>query len=496
MIKHLFVSLAIVWGLTAVSVSNWRVTAMAAEVRPNIVTIVVDDLDIAAVAEMPSVKSLLTETGTTFTQFFAPTPLCCPSRVSMLRGQYAHNHGVLRNTGEDAGFPEFLASGYESETLATLLQADGYSTALIGKYLNGYVPADDPRIPVTQTYIPPGWDTWISGVTHAAYDSFDYTLNVNGSLVDFGDAEDDYLTDVLTTYAVDFLDRAATRDQPYFLFLTPYSPHSPAVPAPRHQGMFHGATAPRTPSFNEADIADKPAWVQAGGSLSERKQQRIDESYQRRLESLQAVDEMVQAVMVTLAEHDQLESTYILFLSDNGFFLGEHRQPRGKGAPYDAAAHIPLIIRGPSISAGTQIDGIALTNDLLPTLADLAGVATPSFVDGRSLVPLWTGHASPWRQTAIIEGFGLEFESAEREAEQTPAFQALRTANMLYVEYETGERELYDLQNDPFELHNLINEVPADDLRRYAEHLAALAGCAAAECRTLEDEPMAPVPSG
>lgn len=496
MIVRWITSLLVLWGLVATSSGAWRALAADAQARPNVITIVVDDLDISGVAEMPAVTELLTAPGTTFTQFFAPTPLCCPSRVSMLRGQYAHNHGVLRNTGDDAGFSALLASGGESDTLATRLQAAGYNTALIGKYLNGYVPANDPNVPVPQTYVPPGWDTWVSGVTHSAYNSFDYTLNVNGALLDRGHNEDDYITDVLATYALDFLDQAASTDQPFFLFLTPYAPHAPAIPAPRHAGMFRGATAPRTPAFNEEDVSDKPAWIQTANLLSERKQQRVDETYQERLESLQAVDEMVRAVIANLDAHGLLASTYILFMSDNGFFLGEHRQPSGKDAPYDAATHIPLIIRGPGVAAGTRADDIVLTTDLLPTITDLAGVAAPAFVDGRSWVPLWAEANPPWRENALLEGFGREFESVEAAGKEAPAFRALRSADVLYTEYETGERELYDLRNDPYELRNVVNEVPADIVRQYAEHLAALANCAAVACRTLEDEPLPPIAAG
>jgi N-acetylglucosamine-6-sulfatase len=479
-------------GLMQTTANMARVPAVAAQAPPNFVTIIVDDLDAASVAKMPAVNELLTAEGATFTHFFAPTPLCCPSRVSMLRGQYAHNHGVLRNTGEDAGFAAFLASGEESETLATVLQDGGYKTGLIGKYLNGYVSVDDPRIPVPQTYVPPGWDTWISGVDHAAYTNFDYTLNVNGSLVGHGHEEGDYLTDVLSDYAVDFIDNAVGDGQAFFLYLNPYSPHQPTVPAPRHEGMFRGAMAPRTPAFDEADVEDKPEWIRTAARLNERKLTRIDEGYQVRLEALQAVDEMVRALVNKLVEDNLLDSTYILFLSDNGYFLGEYRQPNGKDAPYDAATRIPLIIRGPGVAANSEIDQIAMNIDLLPTLAQLANVSAPSFVDGRSLVPLWSETKPAWRQIALFEGFGREFETVERAEKEAPAFNALRTADTLYAEYETGEREYYDLVADPFHLTNIADEVPEETLSLYSERLAALAACERDECRSLEDAPVVP----
>jgi N-acetylglucosamine-6-sulfatase len=490
MIVRLLAALIFLGSVLDPVLSAWEFPTAAASSPPNIVTILVDDLDAASVAEMPAVNELLVPAGMSFTQFFSPTPLCCPARVSLLRGQYAHNHTVLRNTGESAGFAQFLASGGESDTVATQLQAAGYTTALIGKYLNGYVGADNPKVPVPQTYVPPGWDTWVSGINHAAYSSFDYTLNVNGDLIEHGHDDADYITDVLAGYAIDFLDDAASKDEPFFLYLAPYAPHSPANPAPRHAGMFTGAQAPRSPAFNEEDVSDKPAWIQAGGAISVRKQQKLDENYQHRLESLQAVDEMVREVVDTLDAHGRLESTYILFLSDNGFFLGEHRQPSGKDAPYDSATRVPLIIRGPGIAPGTQTDGLALITDLFPTFADLAGIEPPAFVDGRSLAPLWQEADPQWRQNVLFEGFGREFESEEKAGKEAPAFKAFRTADLLYTEYETGEREVYDLRTDPFELDNIIDTVSADDSRVYADHLAALAGCAADTCRALEDTPV------
>lgn len=220
--------------------------------RPNFVVFVIDDLDSASVAYMNAVNRDIVGEGMTFTHFFATTPLCCPSRASILRGQYAHNHGVLRNTGTDAGFRTFRDAGHEAATMATLLDAAGYETGLVGKYLNGYAPNDQPD------YIPPGWDYWVSGVSHAAYSNYRYELNANGAVQRYERADEDYLTDVLAEHATTFLDRAIAVEQPFFLYVAPYAPHSPSTPARRHRGMFSGVRAPRTPAFNERNIRDKP----------------------------------------------------------------------------------------------------------------------------------------------------------------------------------------------------------------------------------------------
>ena len=481
---RMLVILALLFGLGTIAASPPTLSQGSAATQPNFVVIVVDDLDLAAVARMPAVNRRLVATGATFNRFFATTPLCCPSRASILRGQYAHNHGVLRNTGDDAGFAAFKATGNEDYTIATALQGAGYETALIGKYLNGYAfPRND------NTYIPPGWDFWVAGVDHDAYNNFNYALNVNGEIVNHGSEERDYLTDVLAAHALDFLDTAAGLDRSFFLYLAPYAPHSPSTPAPRHDGIFAGETAPRGPAFNERNIQDKPDWVKTS-RLSEERISRIDSAYRDRLESLMAVDEMVDVVVQRLAEHHVLSSTYILFLSDNGYFLGEHRQPHGKDAPYDAASRVPLIVRGPGIMKGATIEEIALNIDLFPTIADLAGVPAPSFVDGRSVVPLLTGTDLGWRQVALIEGFGKETESNEGGEASTPAFAALRSRDVLYTEYETGERELYDLRNDPHQLSNVAQDAPSTLLREYSRRLKAISSCSGSECARWEDEPL------
>jgi arylsulfatase A-like enzyme len=455
----------------------------AAPARPNFVVIIADDLDVSSVPYMSAVEKSLVSQGESFTRYFATTPLCCPSRASMLRGQYAHNHGVLRNTGENAGFAAFHDAGLEQSTLATELHSAGYQTALIGKYLNGYSLKGD-----QQLYIPPGWDFWAAAISHAAYGEFNYELNVNGRLVPHGHRDRDYLTDVLGSYALDFLDQAGSAGAPFFLYLTPFAPHSPATPAPRHRGMFGSVQAPRPPSFNERDVSDKPDWIRGNLSLSDEKIHRIDADYRRRLQSLQAVDEMVDAMMSNLERRGLLDSTYILFMSDNGYFLGEHRQPHGKDAPYDAATRIPLVVRGPGVLANSHSDQIVLNIDLMPTLLDLADVPAPSYVDGRSMAPLFSGPQRDWRTTTLLEGFGNETESNEGDETSAPAFHALRSADVLYIEDDGGERELYDLRDDPFELTNKAKAVGKDALRPLSRHLQALATCAGATCRELENQ--------
>ncbi|MCC2626829.1 MAG: sulfatase-like hydrolase/transferase [Thermomicrobiales bacterium] len=490
MIKRVSAVLALLFGLSMVATVAPPESPAAARTSPNFVVIVVDDLDSGSVSYMPAVNRLLAERGATFSRFFATTPLCCPSRASILRGQYAHNHRVLRNTGDEAGFTAFRESGHESDTIATELDAAGYETALIGKYLNGYA---SPR--QESTYVPPGWDFWVAGVDHDAYNNFNYHLNVNGKIVRHGKNARDYMTDVLAAHALDFLDQSAGSNQPFFLYLAPYAPHSPATPAPRHRGMFAGESAPRSPAFNERNVEDKPDWVQSS-RLSEERIGRIDSGYRHRLESLMAVDEMIDVVVRRLDQRGALASTYIFFLSDNGYFLGEHRQPHGKDAPYDAATRVPLIARGPDIAEGSLVDKIALNIDLFPTIAELAGIAAPPFVDGRSLAPLFSGVDRGWRDVALIEGFGKETESNEGAESPTPPFRALRSEDTLFAEYETGEQELYELRKDPHQIANIAREAPKSLLREYSQRLDALAACAGSDCARLENDPIRKLSTG
>src|SRR5918995_5123350 len=449
---------------------------------PNIVVINTDDLDARSVACMPHVQSLLAQDGVTFANAFATTPLCCPSRASLLRGQYAHSHGVLSNAGDNGGFPAFYHLGDEDSTVATWLQDAGYRTALFGKYLNRY-----PR-GAAESHVPPGWDEWSafasSDVNEGGAYYSGYALNENGTIVRYGQQPSDYSTDVLTAKAIDFVDRTAAAGNPFFLYIAPYAPHGPSTPASRHTGAFADVRAPRVPSFEEADVSDKPAWVQALPALDGDQIALIDDHYQRRLRSLLAVDEMVASLVETLGAAGVLDNTYIVFTSDNGYHLGEHGIPLGKQSPYDESIRVPLIVRGPGVAAGAVVDSIALNIDLAPTFAALASASAADFVDGRSLVPLLDSDPpAEWRHGFLVEHYGRtrpdewgapgsvpvkatpdDREALDREEGDTitgvapidsPPYLALRTERYLYLEYANGERELYDMQIDPYQLQNL-----------------------------------------
>lgn len=486
--------------------------------RPNILFVLTDDMALSDLASMPHVGKLLEGQGTSFSQAFVSVSLCCPSRTTILRGQYSHNTGVETNSGLNGGFETAHEHGVEQSTIATWLHAAGYRTGLFGKYLNGYPSGVD------DTYIPPGWDEFDSPTRGGnPYREFGYNLNANGHVVHHGFAPSDYGTDVYTRLATRFMTRAGRDRKPFFVYLPVYAPHIPATPAPRDASRFPHAIVPRSGSYNEADIRDKPSWVRDAPLMTPSIETEVDGLYRRRLQSLQAVDDSVARLIATLKRNDQLRDTYIVFASDNGYHLGQHRLPAGKQTAYEEDIHVPLIVRGPGVPTAATRDQIVGNVDLAPTFADLAGVRSPAFVDGRSLVPLLRQQPAPdgWRKDYLIEhwreinkagqaaaraGIPLEPVDADQADSEllgppgpprpgmrsaaahdpSPEYHGVRTERYLYVEYVTGERELYDLRSDPNELRNLARSAPNDLLQRLHRTVAGLETCREESCRAIE----------
>ena len=255
---------------SAVEHNSGQTAALSTRLRPNIIFILTDDLDARELVMMQRVQLDLVYEGVSYANYFVTNSLCCPSRASILRGQYVHNHGIWYNTLPSGGFGKFHGHGLENSTIATWLQAGGYRTALMGKYLNGY-----PR-GVQPTYVPPGWDVWDSPTDRNAYGEFNYKLNENGKIVSYGDGANDYLTDVLSRKAGAFIRQSAESGTPFFLYLATYAPHSPSTPAPRHRQTFADAQAPRTASFNEKEVSSKPAFIRALRPMSAGDIARVD----------------------------------------------------------------------------------------------------------------------------------------------------------------------------------------------------------------------------
>jgi len=467
--------------------------AAGAPKPPNIVFILADDLDSAAAARMPLVRQYISDVGTSFDRHFVSLSLCCPSRVTTLRGQFAHNTGVYSNGSPNhnkpptGGFEYVYAHALETSTVATWLRQAGYRTALFGKYLNGY-PDTAPAM-----YIPPGWMQWSSPVDGDPYEEFNYTLNTNGKAETYGDDARSYLTDVLSRKAVRFIEDARdVPDKPFFLYLAPYAPHYPATPAPRHEHAFKGIEAPRVPSFNEHNVQDKPKWVRRKPLLDPAQIGGIDKLYEHRRESLLAVDEMVRDVVEALDATGQLANTYVFFASDNGYHQGQHRLLSGKDTGYEEDLIVPLMVRGPGVPIGT-VEAMTANVDYASTFAEIAGIAPGLDVDGRSLMPFLKGQApKTWRQVLLLEHKTVN-DKQDRSVEKTrepsdpfddvdngiKPFYGLRLADgRTYIEYtENRDCEIY-LPSDTYQENNVCSRGKGDQpaLSRWLACLEELAG--------------------
>jgi arylsulfatase A-like enzyme len=444
--------------------------------RPNIVFILTDDQD-ASVENMPRLRSLVAEQGLAFDHHFVSNPLCAPSRATLLTGLHAHTHGVLANRAPNGGFERFRDNGLEASTVATWLRAAGYCTGIVGKYMNRY-PGDAPGS--DRAYVPPGWDLFAAffapDLTSGRY--YDYFVNLNGDVTFYPERAADYITDQLTRVTLGALDALPASDAPpFFLHVTPNAPHSPPEPAPRHKGIFAGLQAPRTGAFNEADMSDKPPYYRNLPLMDQRTLDRLDALYAARQETLQAVDELVEALVRRLEERGQLANTYIFFSSDNGFMLGQHRFPNGKDTPYDESIRVPLVVRGPGVPRGAVRADLISNVDLPVTFAELGGAAPPATVEGRSFAALLREGAGAFaRSEVLLEHWG-------DDADSVPSYAGLRTREYTYVEYETGDVEFYNLRDDPGQEENLADKVDPALLATLARRLQVLRACRGAACR-------------
>lgn len=449
--------------------------------RPNIVFVLTDDLSRNLVRYMPHVQELQKD-GTTFDDYFVTDSLCCPSRSSILTGDYPHNTGVFTNNGDDGGYAAFNRNGDEKKCYAPALQKAGYRTGFMGKYLNGYQPTADSN--TGKPYTPPGWDEWDAAGN--GYPEFTYNLNENGKVVHYGHDPQDYLTDVVARKAGSFIDTAAADHKPFMLELATFAPHAPSTPAPRDAHSFPGLKAPRTAAYNTPPTPT-PTWQSGIKPLSPKDQQSIDQKFAKRVRSVQAVDDMIASVRAKLTAKGLANNTYIVFSSDNGFHMGEHRLRPGKQTAYDTDIRVPLVVAGPKVPAGRTVSQLAENIDLSPTFQDLAGIGAPSTADGRSLAPLLRGQpVSDWRQAVLVEHHHPGSKNGDPDAApdssgNPPTYEAIRTADALWVEYADGEREFYDTAADPDELRNGAASLSGPQRDALHATLTALKHCAGAE---------------
>ena len=406
-------------------------STVVAQERPNFLLIISDDQPEGTLGQfMPQTQSRIFDAGLEFTKAYVTTPACCPSRSSILTGMYAFKHGVLVNKDElkHPTFPKFLRNS-------------GYHTGLVGKYLNSWRGNKRPEYDYWVSF-PGGSSTYLNPL-----------LNVQGEWQE----NQGYMTYLLEQHALSFLDSALSQEKPWMLLFTPNAPHDPFTPAEQDVGRWSTAALHRPPNFNEENRRQKPSWVRKAG-LSPTWVEKIDIRRERQLEMLWSLDVTIGALLDKIEAAGQLNSTVIIYISDNGHFWGEHGLLPGKDAPYEEATHVPLAIRYPALTGTPGKSDLLVSNiDLAPTILDLAGVRIPDSADGLPIHRLLSGEVKP-REALLLEGY--------RNDSGRKPFVAAVTKNYKYIENYRDVRELYDLNADPYEVNNIYRLRSARALRK------------------------------
>jgi N-acetylglucosamine-6-sulfatase len=498
------------------------------QTRPNVVMIMVDDMRDDDLRFMPWTRQLIGDQGVRFRNAFAPYPLCCPARASVLTGRYTHNHRVF-----DVVRPWGFTSFDDRSTLATWLHQSGYATVYLGKYLNGYGPMPRPGATTGNSlhYVPPGWDGWRASLDGGfpagdpndggTYRYFDTTLSSNGT--GFSPYQGRYQSRVYGEVSESIVTARAASDKPFFFYASYSAPHhglpvesddpgrvlrsdglpvdfvSPARPDDV-KGMFDSAvTAAPGASWIDPDFSDKPGYLRRLPLINAAEKRAMLEVTRQRAEALAVVDRQVHRTITALAATGELEETLVIFTSDNGYFLGEQRMRQGKIWPHEPSLRVPLLMRGPGIPAGQTRSDPFTSIDFAPTIADFAGVTPGHVVDGMSLLDVARQGDKGWLRPILTET-GNQGNATRNTDEAGQPLKpggtrdvrfalGIRTSRYLYVDLASGEHELYDLVNDPSQYTNLAND-PAyvSTMALFQEELMRIRACHGEECRA----PMAP----
>jgi arylsulfatase A-like enzyme len=493
---------------TLQAVDGGTSTADAAS-KSNIIFVLADDLSWNLVENMPLTRlpalQRMMARGTTFSRYFVTDSLCCPSRSSIFTGKYPHDTHVFTNDGPLGGYSTFESHDNQNHTFAVALAGADYKTAMMGKYLNGYQP--------TTNQADPGWKGW--DVAGNGYPEYNYDLNQDGVVHTYGATEQDYLTDVLSGLATKFVTGAS--NGPFMLEVATFAPHAPYTPPMRYLNTFQ-AQLPRVPSFNKPNT-DPPHWLATHGQISPDVVAKLDGDFDKRVEALKAVDDLIGTLMDQLATTGLDKNTYIFFASDNGYHMGEHQLLAGKQTAFDTDIRVPLIVVGPGVPGNVINDQFVENIDLCPTFAALAGTPAPSTSEGHSLVPLLQGPSvADWRNVVLVEHVGPNgvVPSALSLAPQPiteapsqlsgvgpdddylmagyatlvrtkplepPSYEAIRMTHSVYVEYVTGEKEYYDLTTDPYERHNTASTLSPAQATLFHNTISNIRNCHnAADC--------------
>ena len=478
--------------------------------RPNIVVIMSDDQDdTGSMTVMENVKKLVSDEGVVFENSFANFPLCCPSRAAFLTGQCAMNNGVRSNGDYHKLIPT------EDDTLPVWLQEAGYTTAMIGKYLNGWEAYF--QLKPYSIRIPPGWSVW-HGLKRT-YHYYNYYVSAEGRAEYYGCEKDsalhcdtkqnvycacnekNYQTDVLAGKAEEFIKAQAGTVKPFFLWLTPFAPHYDneqgiAVPPLRYAHTFDNVPLPQPPNFNDKDVmTGKPTYVYSSPAMNYDYIYNDETTmFRNRRGAIKGVDDMVERVVTALKDAGKLENTVIIYTSDNGYFQGEHRKPAGKSEVYEEGIRVPLVMRGPGITRGKTLDHLVVNFDLTATIVDLSGAKRANSkraLDGRSLMDVFKTPENQWRTAIAVEGID------DRDWIKIPGrVAAIRSKKYMYARHHlpnkgTGvEEELYDISKDPYELYNLHLDSHYSTVENWMKSvLKKLMLCKGADCWFTEKEP-------
>ncbi|RYP60222.1 hypothetical protein DL769_008211 [Monosporascus sp. CRB-8-3] len=428
--------------------------------QPNFVFIITDDQDLLldSLDYQPLLKRHITDQGTTFSKHYCTISICCPSRVSLLTGRAAHNTNVTDVSAPYGGYTKFLAEGWNDNYLPVWLQQAGYNTYYTGKLMNGHS---------TTTYnkpFPAGWTGTNFFLDPATYIYYNVTMQQNQDPPKAYPGE--YSTDLVTAASLSFLDEAIPEGKPFFVGVAPIGPHSetinrkfsPAVPADRHKDLFPGLKVPRTVNFNP-DTASGASWIKTLQKLNQTVVDHLDEFYRLRILALQAVDELVDSIVKRLEESPEvLENTYIIYTTDNGFHVGQHRLAPGKTCPIEEDLNIPFIIRGPGVEKGKMVSVPTSHTDIAPTIFELAGIPLQDDFDG-SPMPVTKAQQEAVKaykpEHVNIEFWGRSIPEGVSPEDGWGFSNGNEGYDLAYTVWCSNEHELYEMKSDPGQMTNL-----------------------------------------